>query len=135
MPRITGLGAYTAKLDRLAGPAVVAEIGRTLFVVGSQIAADAQISISDGAVSGAGHVASLPNMPPNSDTGQLAREIEVTQPAPLLTEVAAYAPYASALEFGTSKMAERPFMRPAAAKNRETGLAAIAAAVDRATKV
>lgn len=133
MARITGLGVYTAKLDRLAGAEVIAEVSRTLFVVGSAIAADAAISISNGSISGKGHVPSAPHTPPNSDTGQLAREIEVTQPAPLLTEVAAYSPHAAPLEFGTSNMAERPFMRPAAAKNREGGLKAVAAAVTRVT--
>lgn len=134
MPKITGVGAFTARLDRMAAAATVAEIGRTLFVVGSAIAVDAQISITNGAISGKGHVASLPGEPPNNDTGQLAREIEVTQPAPLRVEVAAYSGHAVPLEFGTENMAERPFMRPAAKKNREGGLAAIAAVVDRANK-
>ena len=43
----------------------------------------------------------------------LQAHIETSQPSPLVAEVTSSAPYASALEFGTSKMAERPYMRPA----------------------
>jgi HK97 gp10 family phage protein len=50
---------------------------------------------------------------------------------PLKVEVSANAPYASALEFGTSKMAERPYMRPAAAKARPQVAELVKAAVTK----
>jgi HK97 gp10 family phage protein len=43
----------------------------------------------------------------------------VAQTAPLRVEVSSNAPYSAALEYGTSKMAERPFMRPAVKAKRQ----------------
>ncbi len=86
---------------------------RVLYVGGDMVRARAHKLISEGSVSGAGHVPSKPGEPPNRDTGVLQAHIETSQPDPLTVEVKSSAPYAAALEFGTSKMAERPYMRPA----------------------
>ncbi len=57
------------------------------------------------------HQASAPGEPPASDTGALARSIKVKYDRGAGTaSVVAYAPYAYWLEFGTTKMAPRPFM-------------------------
>lgn len=93
---------------------------QVLFVSGQRIQVDAQISITTGAVSGAGHVASSPGEPPNADTHGLDSQIETTREAGEQIHVTSNAPYSAALEFGTSKMVERPFMRPALEKNRES---------------
>jgi HK97 gp10 family phage protein len=69
-------------------------------------------------VSGRNHVPSRPGEPPNQDTGVLASNIETVQISPVLVEVSSNAPYSAPLEFGTSKMAARPFMRPARDKMR-----------------
>jgi HK97 gp10 family phage protein len=47
----------------------------------------------------------------------------------MTVEVSANAPYAAALEFGTSKMAERPYMRPAVARKRKEAIALVRKAV------
>lgn len=91
-----------------------------LFAGGDLIRTEAQISITAGAQSGSGHVASLPGQAPNNDTGTLANNIETVQREPLLVEVSSNAEYSAPLEFGTSRMAARPFMAPARdAKRRE----------------
>jgi len=63
------------------------------------------------------HVASQPGYPPNVDIGGLRAAIGVRRPGQLRRSIhtgnVEYAPY---LEFGTTRMAARPFMRPMAAK-------------------
>lgn len=56
---------------------------------------------------------SAPGEVPNRDTGNLQDHLETTNPKQLVAEVRSEADYARALEFGTSKMAARPYMRPA----------------------
>lgn len=130
--KISGREQHLAHLARLTDPQAIADVGKALFVAGSAIATDAAISITTGSVGGKNHVPSLPGQPPNADTGQLDREIEVTQPGPLSVEVAAYSPHAAPLEFGTATIAERPFMRPAAKKNRRQVVELVRDAVNRA---
>lgn len=90
-----------------------------LFAAGQKIAVEAQISITDGAVSGANHAPSAPGAAPNNDTGVLANNIETAETGDLKVEVSSNAPYSAALEFGTSKIAARPFMAPAAQKKTQ----------------
>jgi HK97 gp10 family phage protein len=77
------------------------------------------------------HRASAPGQPPANDTGFLAGSIFAE---PVKGEVAARivarAPYAVHLEFGTSKMAPRPFIRPAGDKAAGQGPAIIKAYTD-----
>lgn len=114
-----GVRRTKTKLGQLQGEAVIRNVGRALFAGGNMIQTEAQLSITRGAVSGKGHVPSRPGEPPNQDTGVLANNIETVQVGPLKVEVSSNAPYAAALEFGTSKMAERPYMRPAVAAKRD----------------
>lgn len=116
--KITGADRVLRRLDRMAGAQAHREIGAALFAGGHLIATEAQISITTGAVSGKGHVPSAPGEPPNNDTGALANQIEVTQVGDLKVEISSNAPHAAPLELGTSKMTERPYMRPAAVKRR-----------------
>jgi len=109
---------HSRRLKRIIGTGMEREIGKALFAAGDLIKVDAQLSITEGAVSGKGHVPSNPGEPPNADTHLLSDNIEVTQPAALRVEVSSNAPYSSELEFGTSKIAARPFMGPAAARKR-----------------
>jgi len=98
------------------------------------IKAEAARSITEGAISGKFHVPSAPGQPPKEDTGLLRSSIEVTQTAPLRVEVSSNAPYAAALEFGTSKMAERPYMRPATERKRREVVALVGKAVSIAVR-
>jgi HK97 gp10 family phage protein len=53
--------------------------------------------------------------PPHRRTGRLYRGIEATlNPKPFWRSIKTEAPYSIYLEFGTVRMAERPFMRPGA---------------------
>ena len=64
------------------------------------------------------HRASQPGEPPAVDTGFLRNSIVVDEPVtPELATISAGAEYAEYLEFGTTKMAARPYMRPAIDQN------------------
>lgn len=134
MARITGAKAHSARLRNLSGPDMVRRVGAALFAGGQTIQVEAQLSITRGAVSGANHVPSAPGQPPNNDTSVLANNIETVQTGPLKAEVSSNAPYAAALEFGTSKMAERPYMRPATAAKRKEVTALVRRAVSNAIR-
>lgn len=119
MPKVTGGKAHAARLKFLVGADATAGIGRALFTAGQRIEDYAKGSIMAGSVSGKGHVPSRPGEPPNNDTRRLHDNIETVQVEPLKVEVSSNAPYAAVLEFGTSKMAERPYMRPAVAATKK----------------
>lgn len=134
MPKITGDRAVTRRLSALSGEQMVTEVGKALYAGGELIDAEASQLITEGAVSGKNHVPSLAGEPPNEDTGHLRTNIIVTQTAPLRAEVSSNAEYAVALEFGTSKMAERPYMRPASQRVKKDVIALVQGAVRRVTK-
>lgn len=63
------------------------------------------------------HRASAPGEPPASDTGRLVNSIRTDYDfGSLRGTVEASTDYAAYLEFGTSRMAARPYMRPALAR-------------------
>lgn len=131
---LIGAKAHIARLKYLTGPAMVREVGKALYAAGQIVENEAALSITNGAASGKGHVASKPGEPPNADTHVLDRSIETTQRGPMLVEVSANAPYASALEFGTSRMSERPYMRPARDKTKKEVIDLVTKAVARVVK-
>lgn len=133
MVRITGDRRHSDRLSRMSGPEKVAFVGKALFKAGNVIQTEAQLSITRGAVSGKGHVASAPGQPPMNDTSVLANNIETTQEAPLRVKVSSNAPYAIPLELGSSRMAARPYLKPAAAKKRHEVTAFVREAIRRAT--
>ena len=69
------------------------------------------------------HTASAPNMPPATDTGFLGANIslnvEAKSDGSVVGQIISAAPYSKALEFGTTEIVQRPFMRPALHKNRK----------------
>lgn len=97
---------------------LVKAIGEALFEAADRYRAEAHRAITTGSVSGRNHKPSKPGEPPMNDTGFLAKSIVVSQESPVVARVTATAPYAAALEFGSSKIAERPFMRPTREKVR-----------------
>ena len=122
MAKIIGAKAHAERLRRMAGPEMKQKLSQALYDIGDAVKVEAQISITTGATSAKGqHKPSAPGTPPNNDTAVLANNIEAALVRPLKVEVSSNAPYAAALEFGTSKMAERPYMRPAVAKVRAEG--------------
>jgi hypothetical protein len=134
MPRINGDKAVSGRLNALSGRGKVELVGRALFGGGEEIKAYAQTKISEGAVSGVGHVPSAPGQFPKYDTGLLSSRIEVHQVAPLRVQVSSNAPYAVALEVGTSKMAARPYMGPSANAKRKRVVELVEKAVTIATR-
>lgn len=134
MARIIGAKAHQARLKRLRSPAMIAAVGKAVYVAADMLRTEARLSITAGAVSGKGHVPSIPGQPPNNDTGHLASNIINEKTGPLSAEVSSNADYSSALEFGTSKMAERPFMRPAAEKVRAKAGQLVALQVRKVTR-
>lgn len=131
--RIRGGKAHLARLRKLEKD-TIRFVGKALFAGGESIQIEAQLSITQGAVSGKNHVPSKPGEPPNQDTGVLSGNIETVQKGPLLVEVSSNAPYSTPLEFGTSKMAARPFMRPARDKKRAEVVALVERAVSQAVR-
>ncbi len=74
------------------------------------------------------HRASAPGEAPANDTGRLASAFKASaSPLSLEASVTAGTAYAAHLEYGTTKMAARPFLRPAAEKAAEKGAELIAA--------
>jgi HK97 gp10 family phage protein len=134
MARVTGKQRVSGKLKGLAGEKAIRLVGQALFAGGEILKAEAQHSITEGSVSGRNHVPSLPGESPNADTGVLHTHIETTQPAPLRVEVASNARYSAPLEFGSSRMAARPFMGPAARKSRKQIVALVNRAISKAVK-
>jgi HK97 gp10 family phage protein len=133
MPRITGSQRVAMRLKTIS-PAIVRNVGAALFAGGEVIRAEAAHLITEGAVSGKNHIPSLPGEPPNEDTGVLRTNIETTQVAPLRVEVSSNAPYAVALEAGTSKMAPRPYMGPATQNKKKEVIDLVRRAVSAAAK-
>lgn len=122
---------YTSReFDDLAG-AIVHEASDAVRV-------EAHHSITAGAVSGKNHVPSRPGEPPNEDTGDLRSKVTNRRTGVLAAEVRADAAHSARLEFGTSKMAARPFMRPArdkaAAGAVEEGVRRLSAEIRRKTR-
>lgn len=119
MAKITGQKRHSARLARLASREMEDAVFAGLYAGGNLIEIEAERSITAGSVSGKGHVASQPGQPPNADTRLLDTSIETTgDRAAMKVRVTSNAPYSRALEEGTSKMAARPFMGPAARKKR-----------------
>lgn len=118
MGGVTGHQSASRRIRSLGSPAAQRRIGAAIFVGAQEIQAEASRLITTGAVSGKNHVPSAPGEPPNEDTGHLRTNIEAVRTGKLTAEVESKARYALALEFGTSNMEERPYMRPATAAKR-----------------
>lgn len=133
MAIITGDDAHRRRLRNLIATGMVQPVTQAVFAAAQDLAADAAISITAGATSGAKHVPSAPGTPPNADTHVLARNIEATSTGPLKAEASSNAQYAAAQEFGSESrnLPERSYMRPAAARSRPKATKRIVDAVNR----
>lgn len=125
---------FRKRMARFQSPAFVAAVRAAMYECADAVRAEAFQSISRGAISGKGHVASKPGEPPNRDTGVLQAGLRVEQPSAFVGRVVSGAPYAGALEFGSSKIAARPYMRPARDKVKPQAERILAARINRATK-
>lgn len=131
MSRIQNRDKLKRRLRALTGPKAREHLGAVLFQGAEAIAVEAQIAISRGSVSGAGHVPSKPGHAPNYDSGHLADSIKAIHLDTLEKAVIVEAEYGEPLELGTSKMAARPFLRPSRDKLEKKVRRNFAKAVDR----
>ena len=132
--RYVGLNVHRNRLRRLKSKYLQEPVNAALYAAGEAVRADAQASILDGAILGPGHIPSKPGEPPNADTRNLDLSIDVElSRSRKSVQVTAKAHYAAALEFGTSRVAARPFMGPALRRNRNRAVygAALAASGKR----
>lgn len=120
MAKITGAEKHSRRLRTMRGPGMVRAVTAALYGGASDIAVDAALTVTAGATSGKDHVPSAPGSPPNADTHVLDRNIEAKVAGPLKAEASSEAPYAAAQEMGSEKLnlPERPYMRPAAKRQR-----------------
>lgn len=95
-----GQKKHIDRLKALTSPAAIDALGKALFTAGDEMKAHAQNLITQGSVSGDGHIPSKPGSPPNNNSGILKDNIECVQTAPLTVEVSSNAPYAAIQEFG-----------------------------------
>lgn len=131
---VKGADKHLRRLRQMYGERVIREVGAAIYAAADYIRTEAALSITRGSVSGRGHVASKPGEPPNRDTGHLDSSIVVTRTGPVSASISANAPHAKPLEFGTSKMAARPFMRPAASRGRRVVTDLVTKAIQRANR-
>jgi HK97 gp10 family phage protein len=115
------------RIDRAAQrvrDAVAKELARGMFASAKKVEAEAKKSILSGEKSGrvyrrrtVAHRASAPGEAPASDTGRLVNSItgtyEPSETAGVIRAGSGIVKYARMLEFGTSRMAARPFFFPA----------------------
>jgi len=107
---------------------VAAEIAKALYASAKQVETEAKKSILSGQKTGriykrgsVTHRASAPGESPASDTGRLVNSITANPAVDGEATVVAgrgSVKYAAMLEFGTSKIAARPFMVPAMEKSK-----------------
>lgn len=126
--QITGLDRLASK-SQLVAKIAAEEVNKALYVSAKQVEKEAKQSILSGDKTGhtytrgnVAHRASAPGEAPASDTGRLVNSIntEVSKSA-LESTVSAGSgavKYARMLEFGTTKMAARPFLFPALEKSK-----------------
>jgi len=131
---VRGAKEHLARLKALSGPKMQREAGKLVQTLAEKHSVEAAISITTGGGAGKNHVVSKPGEPPNADLGGLDGSIHTERVAPLVVQSVADAPHAVPLEVGTSKMAARPYMRPAAKKVRKEVDALAKKAVDRIIK-
>ena len=130
MAGVTGVDRHLRRLTQRA-KAVRREVGKAVAAAAELVAAEAVAIITAGWISGPDHVPSSPGEPPNADTGRLHGAIDVVRRGELTADVVSAAPYAADLEFGTARVAARPYLRPATAKKRQDAVALIVQAVRR----
>lgn len=134
MKHVAGANTHRNRLARMRR--VKSPVMQKLYEAGEVVRADAVQSIRAGAISGPGHIPSRPGEPPNADTHWLDRNIDVrVNPSRLSVSVISLAVYSAALEFGTSRMIERPFMGPALRRNRNRIVLGVVQAVNDTVRV
>jgi len=124
---LNGLEEYKDRIKKAPDKASQgAELAMKAFVV--QVKSDVQKSLNIREMSGKSYIPSEPGQPPHKRTGNLYKSVynSITKLSQFKIQGTvgdnaqsdkSYA-YPSALEFGTSKMQPRPYLRPAIEKNK-----------------
>lgn len=97
-------------------------VGRTAFSIEGIAKAKIMAGNKTGRIYRIGkveHQASAPGEPPATDTGALVNSIGSERVKPMLHRVNVHAEYAAYLEYGTSRMAPRPFLQPSFEEQRD----------------
>jgi HK97 gp10 family phage protein len=134
----SGQASLDKRLKAITSPRAKKLLGGALKEAGDLIGTYAQKLITTGSVSGKEHVVSAPGEPPQNDSGVLANNIEVSPPiisgGEIDVTITSNAPYATALEMGTSRMEARPYFRPARDAKKREARARFAEQVDKIVK-
>lgn len=140
--RLEGSEQLQRELRRLSGD-LREEAGKAVLATAVEMRADIVKSIQRGPASGRTykksnptrtHTASAPGQPPMSDTGRLANSITFDRLGDLTAIVGSELNYAPWLEYGTSRMAARPFFRPAVERMRPKYIGKLEELIGRAMK-
>lgn len=144
MVRITLSGGKELQAALKAmGPRLETEVSKAVTGTALELQGDVKKRIQRGPASGRvyqkynprrTHQASAPGEAPMSDTGRLANSIFFEVEGRLTATVGSRLIYALWLEYGTSKMAARPYFRPAVEAMRPKFQARLEAAVRKATQ-
>lgn len=125
------------------GPKLQAEVGKAVTGTALELQGDVKKRIQRGPASGRTyrksnptrvHQASAPGQAPATDTGRLVSSITFDTQGPLTATIGSRLVYALWLEYGTSRMAARPYFRPAVEAMRAKFVKRLEAAVRRATQ-
>lgn len=122
MTRVKGASEHLSRIRGITDPRTGRNIGKAVYWGADQIRVEARRLVTEGSVSGKNHVPSLPGEPPKSDTLTLANGMIARQTGPISAQYASTAPYSAYLQWGTSKMAARPYA-DVAARNKQKAIA------------
>lgn len=126
-----------AVLESLSGDRLGRAVMAGAFVLESAVKISMSASSHSGRIYG-GHQASAPGETPAVDTGVLvnsiASELAETSETSATANVGTGIEYGVYLEFGTSKMQPRPFMRPAIDNNKERIISTVRNYAKRSTE-
>ena len=139
---LTGGKELSAALKAMGGK-LEAEVGKAVVGTALELQGDVRKRIQRGPASGRvyqrqnprrTHQASAPGEAPQSDTGRLASSIFFEVDGALTATVGSRLAYAQWLEYGTTRMAQRPYFRPAVEAMKGKFQKRLEAAVRRATQ-
>ena len=140
--RLEGSAELQAALRRASGE-IKQAVSRAVVGTALELQGNIKTSIARGPASGRTyekysprrtHTASAPGQPPMTDTGRLVNSIEFDKLGDLTATVGSKLAYAPYLEYGTSRMAARPFFRPAIEEIRPKYMARLEKAINGATR-
>lgn len=138
MPALTGDKNWLAHLRRAAN--LDKQVDAWAMEGAEVIAAEARALVDEGGIPSPNHIVSNPGDAPNTDSGNLVAHTnaeklpEIGQAAVISDATNDGYSYSLGLEFGNSRVYERPFLRPATANRRKHVLTLAKNAVDRGTK-